>query len=971
MCGVSEMISKNKMHNLIERLRPDSIKGRKKWNNQYYIFGSLILYACGAGNSNNTSSLEVQVEEDEDVFSPLFLTLEENDNYTSTNHQREILSADYGVFKTIDSVEDVDTSDNDELIVVTNEDMLLIPKVSGFEQIYLQVAEGFTETDTVFNVDLSNFSNFHQINISKDNISTDVDKLALINSHGLISVNSSFNEITSTILDDSSLDLITNSDAIIEIYGDGKNISLNGNGNSINVTTTSTGNIDIGDNGSVILNAPYAMGNLQINSNGNVEINDVSSLLGNLTVSSIGTVNITDASSLEGKIKIDNIRASTGNDINIHMANSAKSVEIVSVGSFTANTNNGLDEAATIKVTAAENSSISATKNISRSVSLNSNNMDGNSVTFDIDISSISDLNLGGISPIVVKLSGENLNGVQINSTNSTTSTIKPTAANIDLSAISETILIDLPNSDGKTLGVRHNQNIALDAEIDQTSSVSNPAFNLIALGTTNSSNTLNIKMTDSDTLNADKTVSIDGISLNDINILNFDLSSGTDLNLSNNITGDELTQVNLTGAGNANFNNSTIIGNTNSAVSINANNLSGNLSFSVNNTPNSVNNISAGAGNDAIEINGAIKANPGIVINTGSGNDTITFTSTSSGNEATSSIDGGDGLDIIEFAAGLDLSQNNLTISNVEKLKFTGGANTVKFKSDVLSQKTYELIENGSGNLNLEVVPVSQTINLSTLIFNETIITGEDKVIVNGNNYTQALTITGSSIDDEITGTYTSNDIISAGDGDDTIDASDGNDTITPGNGSDQVTPGLGNDSINLLETFASMDKLIYTLDDGSANVDTVTNFDLRVVKDVISLDVSELSTPITVGNGSSALLTNTGNLIITEHLIDTNLDLSSGTTETIIKLMQTDQSEFADAFGTSEITVADGACINFLWYDVDTNEAVYGYASENVDAPADNKITSADTFVEIVRLSISDSNYVHFLDTGNFEFV
>ena len=51
-------------------------------------------------------------------------------------------------------------------------------------------------------------------------------------------------------------------------------------------------------------------------------------------------------------------------------------------------------------------------------------------------------------------------------------------------------------------------------------------------------------------------------------------------------------------------------------------------------------------------------------------------------------------------------------------------------------------------------VVPVSQTINLSTLIFNETIITGEDKVIVNGNNYTQALTITGSSIDDEITGT-------------------------------------------------------------------------------------------------------------------------------------------------------------------------------------------------------------------------
>ena len=73
------------------------------------------------------------------------------------------------------------------------------------------MAEGFTETDTIFNVDLSNFSNFREINISKDNVNTDVDKLALINSHGLISVNSSFNEITSTILNDSSLDLITNS----------------------------------------------------------------------------------------------------------------------------------------------------------------------------------------------------------------------------------------------------------------------------------------------------------------------------------------------------------------------------------------------------------------------------------------------------------------------------------------------------------------------------------------------------------------------------------------------------------------------------------------------------------------------------------------------------------------------------------------------------------------------------------------
>ena len=85
----------------------------------------------------------------------------------------------------------------------------------------------------------------------------------------------------------------------------------------------------------------------------------------------------------------------------------------------------------------------------------------------------------------------------------------------------------------------------------------------------------------------------------------------------------------------------------------------------------------------------------------------------------------------------------------------------------------------------------------------------------------------------------------------------------------------------------------------------------------------------------------------------------------------MQTDQSEFADALGTAEITVADGSCINFLWYDTDTSEAVYGYASESSDADADNKITSTDTFIEIVRLSISEASFTHYLDTDNFLYI
>ena len=146
------------------------------------------------------------------------------------------------------------------------------------------------------------------------------------------------------------------------------------------------------------------------------------------------------------------------------------------------------------------------------------------------------------------------------------------------------------------------------------------------------------------------------------------------------------------------------------------------------------------------------------------------------------------------------------------------------------------------------------------------------------------------------------------------------------PRNGSDRISSGMGNDTINLSENHAAQDTLHYSIDDGSANVDTVTGFDVRVVNDIISIDVSELSTPITVGDGSTAKNTNAGNISIIENALDANISHASNTTESIIKLMQTDKTTFADALGTGEIAVADGACINFLWYNTRDSQAVYG---------------------------------------------
>ena len=266
------------------------------------------------------------------------------------------------------------------------------------------------------------------------------------------------------------------------------------------------------------------------------------------------------------------------------------------------------------------------------------------------------------------------------------------------------------------------------------------------------------------------------------------------------------------------------------------------------------------------------------------------------------------------------------MQLTAIESLEFTGGGNSTKLPSDVVSGQNFSIIENGTGTLTLEIFPTQQVLNLSTLVFDSSIALGADKIIIDGSNFSNALTITGSIMDDEITGTHTSNDTISSGAGNDTINGSDGNDTLTPGNGSDHITPGLGNDTIDLTEVVGAVDTLYFSIDDGTTNVDVVTNFDVRVANDVISIDVSELSNPISFGNGSAATAAAAGTITIVDQSLNTNLNYSSNAAASIIKLNPTDKSTFAAALGTSEITVANNATINFLWFDNTNKQAVFG---------------------------------------------
>ena len=937
--------------------------------NTFLLATSLLTVGCKSSDTQSTA-YENTISQSED--NTVSIILSEGQNYSELTSSDELLSADYSIFSTINEIIDSDPSDEDTLTVVTNEDILVTPTVKGIESLIFKTSDNYTDLDDSFSIDLAAFTSFKEIILSKDNENLQIQNLELNNASGNIIADHGFVNVTITGVPSEDVQLQVQEDASILVGAKVQNLVINGTGNSIDLDTSNQGNIEILDNSSVILQAPNAIGDLILASNGNAEITDASSLIGNATVSAIGSIDIDNISALEGKLSVENMRALAGMDINISNATNAKSVEIKTVGAvIIASDNGGLNEAENIKITSSEDSIIIADKDIPRKVELEAVSANGELVAFDLNINGLTNLGLGGTSPILINSEGSALDGVTVTSSNSTTTSLNLTSADMDLSGISNTVQIQLENLDGKKLTLGANQLIALNAEHQQTSNTNKPELNFTSDATSLTSNSITIKTIDSDTSNTTSSVSCAGLNTTDIQYLNFDLSSGVDFQSTSDITGSDLLQITVLGDGNFSLSESTIVGGLNNAVTMTATDMTGNLNVLIDNTSNGIKNVSSGTGDDIITIDGTNQSSAGVVVNSNGGSDTISLTSNSDGSLSKISLNGGSEIDQVNFESELDFSLSDLTLTNIEILNFAGGTASTKIPSDVVSTKSYILSKSGSNTLSIELIPKAQTVDLSSLTFDSSFVVGSDVIIIDGTNFGQALNVTGTISNDEITGTHSSGDTISSGDGDDTLYGRDGNDTLTPGNGEDHVIPGMGNDTINLSEEISSRDTLSYTVDDGANNVDTVSGFDVRIVDDIISLDVSELSSPITLGNGTATSTTSIGNILIKEHTIDTDLNYSSNSTATIFKLTATDQSEFADALGTSSITVADGSSLNFLWYDADTNETVYGYASENTTNEADNLITADDTFVEIVRISMSENSYTHYLDTNNFVFL
>ena len=932
---------------------------------------AFALSACGKETPAVIEPIsEPIVVSPDDILSP---TLTAGANYTSPSNNTELISTTYAVLKTISTITDENTTDADVIDVSTVQNVVSTPNISGFEFINFNL-DYITPVEQAI-INLNTISNFDTITFANGSTDTKTAKISVLNASGKLKFDSGFTGIDVYTGQSENIEIETSEDSIINIPNSSGALTINGGGKSVNVVTLNTGKIDISNNSGITLKAEQASDSLNLVSNGTVTVNEAGAVTGNITISAIGSIDLQNVSSAAGKLDLENLRALPGSDITISNASSAKSVDIKSAGAVNASLNNGLKSAETISITAAENSNITASSDTPKAVSLNAINQSNSEVIYEINIGGMETLALGGSAPILINTSGDNLNKTIVTTTNSSTVTINMGSAASDVSNVASGVELRLPNLDGKKITVGNNQNLAIDAEVAQTAFVGTTEYKFATPATSVSSNTVKVTTIDTVTNNTDTTANIAGLTLSDIQTLNIDLSNSIGFKTSQDIVGTDLKTVVLTGSGDFDLGNSTIVGLPDGTVSLNSSNFTGNLIITVDNTDNGVKNVTSGSGSDTVTIDGInsslSSSGRGISINTGSGHDNVSFTANADGRYAKVTANAGDGIDKAGFEAGLDFSLSDLSLISFEILEFTGGSGAVKLPSNVLSGSNHTVSEKGNGSLTLEVFPTAQTVNLSSLVFDSSIVSGADKLVINGSNFSSALTITGSTMDDVITGTFTSGDTINSGNGNDTIDGRDGNDILAPGDGVDHVTAGLGNDTVNLVESVAAVDTLYYSIDDGVNNVDTITNFDVRIANDVISLDISETTKPITFGNGSAASATALGTISIVEHALDTDLNFASNAATTIIKLTQTDKSDFAKALGTGEITVGNNAIVNFLWFDNDTKQAVFGYSDENSDTPAENKIKDVDTFTEIVRLNMTESSYTHFLDADNFVFI
>lgn len=832
-----------------------------------------LLSSCGSSKGSKPSA-ETDVPSDLTTTTssqvPLLplvnnVVLKAGDALRGVSGVNDIITATSITFINDTSVVDENPYDSDELTVTAFDDILETPLVDGIEKIIFTTSENKLGTDTVFDVDLDKISNYDLISFENSSNTSAIISLNLKNVSGHLAVGKHFSIVNINAKKDSDINLSTQSNITLSTTGITKDLKIDANGKSFTLASTDTaGDIFIEDADSISISAENAMGDITLIGNGDVTIVDASKLKGNINVTSVGEINLLNATEALGTLTLNNERAPAGSDIIINNANSVGSAYLNSAGSITTTSNNGLASAKIVSASFSEASIILADGVENQIVTLSGNGSSNKTIHVELHASTLETLSLAGSAPIIVEVDGNDISTETVTNTNSN-ATLHLLGANTDLSNVTTSVNLWLKNHDGKTLIINDNQNIFLDAEQPQTANSSVPMFDHTKDATSLTTNNFTLKSHDTNKLNSDKVANFSGLNFTDVQRVTFDTASGIDFEGSGNITGVDLKEVLFVGSGKFDLYSNTITGNSTNRVIFDGSSATGAVSFEINSTSKGVANVKTGTASDFIKIDGITSDAGGFVVNTGGGIDTIHISSSAGGPAAKINLNGGNGDDTLKLDAAVDLSSSNLTLSSIETIFIEGGGVSQKIAASDISGQSFSISDFGSGSSTLTVSADQSTINLSSLTFDASFMSGIDTLSINGSTFASAINATGSTHSDSITGSN-ANDTLLGGSGNDIINGGTGDDIIEGQAGADTLTGGAGDDEFDFIAN-SSTELLMDKITDFQAAAAESHNDKIDNVTGAKGANTSSINVrnAISGGNGSETVTASVSSGIVT----------------------------------------------------------------------------------------------------------
>lgn len=501
--------------------------------------------------------------------------------------------------------------------------------------------------------------------------------------------------------------------------------------------------------------------------------------------------------------------------------------------------------------------------------------------------------------------------------------------ADFDLTKVASTldVVVDDAMGGAAKMTVNNGETVKIARDLTNALSVA------VNDGATTNSTTNSVSLTLAADINNDNTSSIvvdNTATDDDIATLNVAVTAAqTDLLLTT--TAADVT-VNLSG------DKDVVLNNTSTFKTLNASTLTGALTATADTSSLS---ITSGSGDDNLTATAAAA-----VIVAGSGSDTVNVGAVT----YTKSIDGGEGSDTLKLTGAAVLT--SATLSGFEIINTN--TNTVSLNDNQLNGSTYVVL--GTTAATNDDLLVVQDIDTATFDLSKISGSDVDAVYYNatGANYTTvavqtgatvtaaldatalgsavAMNVTGSMFSDVIvTGggadtisggkgndeiaSGAGNDTVNGGEGDDTLIGGAGDDVLIGGEGLDTITGGAGNDTINLTETTAQKDTVVFDAI-ATNGQDTIIGFAAGAGADVATLGdtttagttsanaVFATSSNTTLTNGAAAFALTGGNTA-TDDVIEITATLSSN--GDLAKAGVTDGTELLKAL-SSTTTAATG---------------------------------------------------------------